>query len=267
MDNGAILNTNGNEFNGFDNLRVSEENLRQETVNPRIRPAEDNTGTQIETDLLELSEESIDLARLEDPRFTEEAILEPANTDLLQEIGTGAETTGLVGANLENTGNVEEVETTVLANENEAVITATATNTTDITTETELITEPEETAAVTEALEAEAAAAAPTAPENIAAEETAAAAGPAAIIAETEPTPETEPIPEETAVPIEEQANRLARVNNALNTANGLTVGATNQEAETPGEAARNEQQILLQNVGSQLAQVIPPASVFSVVG
>lgn len=266
MDNGAILNTNGNEFNAFDNLRVPEENPGQEAVNPRIRPAEDNTGTQIENDLLELSEESIDLARLEEPRFIEETILEPANTDLLNEVGRGAETTGLLGANLENTGNVEEVETTVLATENEAVITAATTNTTDITTETEVITEPEETAAVTEALETEAAAAAPTAPENIAAEEAAAAAGPTAIITETEP-PETEPIPEETAVPIEEQANRLAQTNNALNTANGLTAGAANPEAETPGEAARNEQQILLQNVGSQLAQVIPPASVFSVVG
>jgi hypothetical protein len=267
MDNGAILNTNGNEFNTLDNLRFPDENTRQEAVNPRTRPAEDNTGTQIETDLVELSEESVDLARFEEPRFIEETILEPANTDLLTEVGTGTGAAGLAGTDL------EEIETTVLANENELEITANTINanpinTTEVTTEAELITEPEaeETAAVTEALEAEAAAAAPTAPGNIAAEE-AAAAGPAAIIAETEPPPETEPIPEETAVPIEEQANRLAQVNNALNTANGLTVGATNPEAETPGEAARNEQQILLQNVGSQLAQVIPPASVFSVVG
>jgi len=166
MDNGAILNTDGNEFNTFENLRTSNENnIRQQAVNPRIRPGNEAPGSQIEDDQVELSRESINLAGIEE------------NTDL------------------------------------------------------------------------------------------AAAVEPPSIIAETEPPPETEPIPAETAVPLEEQATRLARINNALNTAYGLTVGVVNPEAETPGEVARNEQQILLQQVGSQLAQVIPPASVFSVVG
>ncbi len=269
MDNGAILNTNGNEFNAFDNLRIADENTRQDVADPRTRPADETPGTQSQNDLVELSRESVDLARLEEPRFVEDTLLEPANTDLLTEIGTGTGATEPTGTSLENTTNIENIEAVALADENEVEITvntANTTNTTTVSTETELVTEPEETAAVTEALESEAAAAAPTAPENIAAE-TAAAAGPAAIIAETEPTPEPEPVPEETAVSFEEQANRVAQSNNALNAANGLTVGAVNPEAETPGEAARNEQQILLQNVGSQLAQVIPPASVFSVVG
>lgn len=265
MDNGAILNTNGNEFNTFENLRTSNENIRQQAINPRIRPENEAPGTQNQNDLVELSRESINLAgieenadlaaaRLTEPRYVEETLLEPANTDLLTGVGSQTEINGLVGANPENATNVAEIETRVLANENEVEITANTTNTINTATEAEILTE------------LEAAAAPPTAPGNIAAE-AAAAAGPAAIIAETEPPPETEPIPAETAVPLEEQANRLAQINNALSTANGLTAGAINPEAETPGEVARNEQQILLQQVGSQLAQVIPPASVFSVVG
>lgn len=271
MDNGAILNTNSNELNTFDNLRASDENLRQEAANPRVRPAESTPGTQSQNDLVELSRESINLARLEEnadltsnrlaePRFVEETLLEPANTDLLTELGTGTETTGLVGANLENTTNVDGIEATALANENVAEITANTTNTNNESTEAEVMTEREETAAVGEALETEAAAAAPTAPDNIVVE---AGAGPTTIIGETEPRPE----PEETAIPLEEQANRLTQNTNILTATNGLTGGATTPESETPDEAARNEQQILLQNVGSQLAQVLPPASVFSVVG
>jgi len=158
MDNGAILNTNGNEFNTFENLRASNENIRPQAVDPRIRPENEAPGTQNQDDQVELSRESINLAGIE-------------------------ENTELTAARFSEPRFVEET------------------------------------------------------------------------------------LPAETAIPLEEQANRLARINNALNTAYGLTVGTINPEAETPGEVARNEQQILLQQVGSQLAQVIPPASIISVVG
>lgn len=158
MDNGAILNTNGNEFITFENLRASNENIRQQAVDPRIRPENEAPGTQNQEDQVELSRESINLAGIE-------------------------ENTELTAARLPEPRFVEET------------------------------------------------------------------------------------LPAETAVPLEEQANRLTQINNALNTTNGLTVTVTNPEINTPDEVARNEQQILLQQVGSQLAQVIPPASIFSVVG
>lgn len=157
MDNGAILNTNSNEFTTFENLRTSNENIKQQAVNPRIRPENEAPGTQNQDDQVELSRESINLAGIE-------------------------ENTVLEAARLSEPRAVEEI-----------------------------LLEP--------------------------------------------------------AIPLEEQANQLARITNALNTAYGLTVGVVNPEAGTPGEVARNEQQILLQQVGSQLAQVIPPASVFSIVG
>jgi hypothetical protein len=267
MDNGAILNTNGNELNTFENLRTSNENIRQQAANPRTRPANETPGTQNQNDLVELSRESIDLAglvenadlaaaRLAEPRYVEETLLEPANTDLLTGGGSGTEINGLAGANPENPTNVAEIETRVLAVENETAITANATNTINTATEAEVTTELEAAAATP---------ATPTTPENIAAE-TATAAGPPATITETEPPPETQPVQGETAVALEEQASRLTQINNALNTTNGLTVTASNPETNTPDEVARNERQILLQQVGSQLAQVIPPASVFSVV-
>lgn len=90
-----------------------------------------------------------------------------------------------------------------------------------------------------------------------------------------EPQPTEEPVTEapETPPPIEAQAEELTRLNETLNISSGATaptgenaVNAANNSEIAP-ESQRNEQQVLLQNVGSQLAQAAPLPSIISVLG
>lgn len=289
MDNAAILATNGKEYNGIDNFRTNNENIRQEAVNPRIRPAQSDTGqgtgtTGVNaTDLVELSRESINLAayaenanqvaaRVEvpEPRPVEETLMEPANANLVTAIGMGPENT-LSPASFAPAAEREAQNTANYTNTNiNTTTTGVSTETAsaagqDVTTATAV---PVETNAVTEPAPA---------PENIAAET-------ASITAMTTTPQTTSELAASTAVPepptgtgttteppvtppLEEQANQLTRLNSSLAAANSMAVGASGPEPATPAESTRNEQQILLQQLSSQLAQVIPPASVFSVVG
>jgi hypothetical protein len=94
----------------------------------------------------------------------------------------------------------------------------------------------------------------------------------------TEGTVEIEPqfrqdeetLPQE-PTPLEVQSQEIERINEIFNNrnANSTANGNNNQEIknEISPDAPRNEQPIQLQNVGSQLAQVIPPASIVSVIG
>lgn len=72
----------------------------------------------------------------------------------------------------------------------------------------------------------------------------------------------------ETTAPIEEQAEELTRLNEVLNNINGLagTAPVTGTEQES-AENVRSQQQLLLQNVGTQLAQAVPPPSIISILG
>jgi hypothetical protein len=240
MDNGAILASNAanalnvNNVNGLN----AAENPGESNENENLRPGGVNLQDR-ETDLVELSRESLNLAGLEqNANPTAGEVLGALETPETLEIepgvaeGIGTET---------NTNQLEE--NPIPANENEVEVNAA------------LRTEIEE-AEVLENVNTTINATAQT------------TEGAVVNTAEPVPAPETENVTAETPAPLEEQANQLTRINNIVNNnTNGLVVGPANAETNPTEEAARNQQQILLQNVGSQLAQVIPPASVISVIG
>lgn len=268
MDNAVILGANGNDLNAIETLRRNAI-----YANENENGNENNIGLQSDdTDSVELSEESVvlsglnadnlTLGQLTDPltRAVEDTSLE---TETANRIPTAAET------DPENTvinTNPELTETLATANEPElGVEVNAAAGTTGITTVEEIVTGAVETV---EAAEEEANITTER-PENIPftsrTDET--ATGFVEETRETEPLEEAENMPEETAVPLEVQANRLSQLDAALNNANTFTEGAAVTNTEGAPEAQRNEQQALLQNVGSQLAQVIPPSSILSVIG
>ncbi|MCP5103175.1 MAG: hypothetical protein GY950_07350 [bacterium] len=255
MDNSAILTANGNGFNNIEALRNSNENARQEPVNTGDRDG--STGaTGAETDVLELSRESVDFA------------LEAGNTILPAEIEVEPEPRNVETTLLET---AESNQTTIIG---PATATNLEDNLTNETTANVAVTAPaaaaeNEPEVAVEALETEAAEAALNAPVNTAAQTVENVANvERPVTTETVPAGEPETVPEEPPVrTLEEQANELSQINNILNTTNGLTVGPAEIEPNSAEDTSRNQQQILLQNVGSQLAQVIPPASVISVLG
>lgn len=104
---------------------------------------------------------------------------------------------------------------------------------------------------------------APTAP-------TATTAQPLASSDTVETTEDVEPVGiavnTEEEIPNPEAQVNQAGLNAVFNNANGLTPEATAAAgAENVSESVRSEEQILLQNVGTQLAQIVPPPSVVSV--
>jgi hypothetical protein len=268
MDNAVILGTNGDDLNAIETLRRDAIN-----ANENENGNENNTALQTgETDSVELSEESVILSGLNTDNLTLGQLSDPltrAVEDTSLETETANRIPEAAEANPENTiinVNPELTETLAAANEPE---TGTEINvpagTTGITAAEEIVTGAVETL---EAAEEEANITTER-PENVPftsrTEET--AAGLVEETRETEPLEEAENLPEETAVPLEVQANRLSQLNAALNNANTFTEGAAVTNTEGAPEAQQNEQQTLLQNVGSQLAQVIPPSSILSVVG
>jgi hypothetical protein len=282
MDNAAILAANGLDYNGIDAFRTNNENLKQDAVSPRTRSAQSennqvgkNSGVN-DTDLVELSRESMDLAayaenanltaaQVETPeaRPVEETLMEPANANLVTSVGTGPETTSptaLSDVTVENEGQNTIINTNT-TNTGITLETAPAA-TQEITTTTEQVTtvstttpSPENIAVETVPVSAE-----PTAPQTI--------SELAASTAIPEQPTGTGVVQEQSIVPtLEEQANELTQINNSLAVVSNLTATSSGPEPATPAESTRNEQQILLQQLSTQLAQVIPPASVFSVVG
>lgn len=240
MDNGAILasNTaNALNVNNVNGLNAAE-NPGESNENENLRPE----GVYLqdrESDLVELSRESINLAglghnanptagevlgALETPETLE---IEPR---VVEGIGTETNTNPLEQNPIPTDESEAEVNAALRAETEEAEVLE------NLNTSINVTPQPTEGAGVN--------------------------------TTEPVPIPETENVTEETPDPLEEQANQLTRINNIFNNnTNGLVVGPANAETNPTEEAARNQQQILLQNVGSQLAQVIPPASVISVIG
>ncbi|MCP5053798.1 MAG: hypothetical protein GY940_41915 [bacterium] len=66
---------------------------------------------------------------------------------------------------------------------------------------------------------------------------------------------------------IETQAARLTDVNTAANTASGIPADTPATGADRAQQLGQSQEQLLLQNVGTQLAQTVPPASIISVLG
>lgn len=268
-------------------------------------PEENNNAN----DLVELSQESRDLARTNEPENTtayttanraeqvaaeeraaaaagneenllsnteienEEAGLNVPETLLTatgtvtEEIEVGA-TQPLTAAETETAQPTEEILTT--AEEREAEVTAVFAPAVTTTPETEeLGAQPVETeAAVTTEAETEVeTAAALEAEAATAAAQTAEGTIPPEPVVTLETAPAEEAVAEAPA-PIEEQAEDLTRLNEVLNNVNGLagTAPVTGTE-QGAAENVQNEQQVLLQNVGTQLAQAVPPPSIISVLG
>jgi hypothetical protein len=72
----------------------------------------------------------------------------------------------------------------------------------------------------------------------------------------------------ENPVSLEVQAaDASTRTNAVINNANGITQAAPTPAADIAPENPRNQQNIVLQNVGSQIAQTVPPSSIISVLG
>lgn len=94
----------------------------------------------------------------------------------------------------------------------------------------------------------------------------------ATIEPETEPTStgalETEPEPvEENPNGLLSQANELFQFNTIFAQSNGLPNEAPTAENTQAPENTQNQQQVILNELSSQLAQAVPPATIFSVVG
>lgn len=91
----------------------------------------------------------------------------------------------------------------------------------------------------------------------------------ATIEPETQPTVgalETEPV-EENPNDLQAQANELFQFNTVFAVSNGLPSEAPSAENTQAPEDNQNQQQVLLNELSSQLAQAVPPATIFSVVG
>jgi hypothetical protein len=64
-----------------------------------------------------------------------------------------------------------------------------------------------------------------------------------------------------------QSAEAAARSNVVINNNNGITQAAPTPAADIAPENPRNQQNIVLQNVGTQIAQTVPPSSIISVLG
>lgn len=93
------------------------------------------------------------------------------------------------------------------------------------------------------------------------------------VVREPENTTVRESVLPENKSPNNNRTEELTRMKEFLNIQNGASVSNgenavnTGASSEITPEIQRNEQQILLQIVGSQLAQVLPPSSIISVLG
>jgi hypothetical protein len=70
--------------------------------------------------------------------------------------------------------------------------------------------------------------------------------------------------PAETPTPVEIQANQVSQINEILANANGFPANSPVTDVDRAIEPTQYQQQVLLQNVGTQLAQVAPPSNVIS---
>ncbi|MCP4215539.1 MAG: hypothetical protein GY765_12875 [bacterium] len=263
-------------FNFIENSPPPSANLNQ---------AEIEAANRFEaTDSLQLSEESIELSRQFNTTPVEETVFEnlealPANDrDQLEATGRDPETSILNNSeeffqDAENDNTVTTEETEQDTETNADTDTATETGTVQTTAAATVVgeTNPITVTTGTEAIPEED----PVTPETAA---TATQADPG-ITQPTTPeatgTIEEEPVTEEDEEnpnapnPLEAVTNPQAEANAVLNNANGLAPEAapTNSEVNTAPETPENEEQVLLQNVGAQLAQTVPAPNIISVLG
>jgi hypothetical protein len=234
-------------------------------------------------DVVELSDESLQLARLENNEGIGGTVEQEITAAAANNLDTGNQLpTDETGAIQENLNNPAAPEATNLAQNPVTDVNAPAT----LTTEEPLTVRPIEAVSQgpgggTEAVETPTQNAANTsgAPE---AATTGTAATPAAGGAEggtagtVSGNENTEEIETETGAGEEElnleapappEGTENPGTNAVLNSANGTTPAAPADVTEIEPQTPRSEEQVLLQNVGTQLAQVVPPANIISVLG
>jgi hypothetical protein len=67
--------------------------------------------------------------------------------------------------------------------------------------------------------------------------------------------------------PIEIQVNELYQVNERLATSNGVPANPSAANNDVATQVAQYQEQVLLQTIGTQLAQIVPPSNIFSFLG
>jgi len=73
--------------------------------------------------------------------------------------------------------------------------------------------------------------------------------------------------PQNNSADIQVQADRLRALDSSLSNTNGQPSESPVTDVDRAQETSQFQEQLLLQNVGSQLAQTVPPASVVSILG
>jgi hypothetical protein len=287
----ASLATQSNrvDFNAVENFRAPNAvgNAGEEEQTPNaVEPLEPIENEPLGADVVELSDESLQLARLETNEGIVDVVEQEATAAAANALNTGTQLpTDETGAIQENLNNPAAPEGTNVAPNFVTDVNAP----TNLTTEQPLTTNPVEAVSqgprgVTETVEAPAQTNTPatgttedrTAEPQATTTETAAnpAAGSVAgnisgnentAETETEPGAGEEELNLETPAPPEETG--VPGTNAVLNRANGTTPAAPADVTEVSPQTPRSEEQVLLQNVGTQLAQTVPPANIISVLG
>jgi hypothetical protein len=273
-------------FNAIDPNRVSNGNLRREVEAGAVSP---NAATQTETEPVETNNTALDLVE-----FSPEAIqLASQESNPPQEVAEVTEEAVLAAeAASEADMEIAYEEAAVAAVEETALTTGVGVDVSTATTETALnietveaetgIFQTGETVAVgvtpgTPAAETAEAAAAPpgTGTEDQGSAVTTDTFLPKVETAEGTVRNESESPPvaesmrnEEEAIPWQNLEIPFAQENPAPNTPpNSPEAQVADTNASFAPETQQNEQQTVLQNVGSQLAQLVPPSNLLSVVG
>jgi hypothetical protein len=275
----AVNGVNG--FNETDTIRPQNENLDEISLESR------DENLTIDTDSVELSVESLNLARFNDNVFLDQLKLNDSNSRTLTDtefanlagntegtiinFNTVSDLANATGVEINPNGNIQNFE----------VISQTGTNTNQLNTNangneifrtTPTQAEGERSNAFEAVAEAENAAGGlsgnnPSETPVDASFETSSDRVAGSSDRETGSGARERNLNEENPDLLEVQANQLARSNAVLNTLNGFTPEAPNPEAATAPENPRNQQNIILQNVGSQMAQAIPPPNIISLIG
>ena len=277
MDNGLILNGNGNAVTAFSippHIQIPGNSNENSTIEPTENEALENGAT----DAVELSAESLMLAHIDinsvDPTTVEKVLEivgpEPRElTDtfrLSNDAVTSTEDENRLGNS--PTSAIREVVIDNATTGTENVIVTVANPNTFQPAEVQTVSEQDTDSTGVSALQTgqEGGEQPPVTPEPPSTSRTIEGA----VVREPGIPAEEENI-EPNAQMLENQANELTRINQIILASTGTDAANGNaptaESSEILPDKTQNEQQTLLQNVGSQLAQIIPPASVISVLG
>jgi hypothetical protein len=278
-----------NDFSGIEAFRTPNNNLAIDNIDPQQQDQE------YETDSVELSEESINLSRqngnvpleellnYENQPLAESLQANPTaiETDLFatdtegfpvttDEFGIGS-TVGLTASQIDNPDVNNEEAVAPPNNAGASIVTGPLQEEGIRATGAETFIAPENVPIESQDREEEAASI--VAAEVTAAEVTANEINADSIIRETEQgasiREENNALNRDNPESLEDKAaqDASARTNAVINNANGITQAAPTPAADIAPEDPRNQENIVLQNVGSQLAQTVPPSSIISVLG